>query len=71
MGQASHPIGSWFNVSALRFTGKSTLATYIEETIIVGIIRRGIMSKKNRENSHAEGLGVNCSQESRKDMIRE
>ena len=34
----------------------ASCVTYIVETIIVGISRRGIISKKNRERSQAVGL---------------
>ena len=36
--------------------GKAGSATHMVDTIIVGMIRRGMTSKINRDNNHAVGL---------------
>jgi hypothetical protein len=58
VGEASHPVSTEAKreVSKDKAPGRQGNITYIVETIIVGISRRGIISKKNRERSQAVGL---------------
>ena len=57
VGETGHPVSAEMKDGSQRKIMHPSGVTYIVETIIVGISRRGIMSKKNRERSQAVGLG--------------
>ena len=52
--QSCHPVGTIDSLA--KRSGRAAFSPYTVETIIVGISRSGIMSKKNREKSQDVGL---------------